>query len=321
MPSYPKHSLVGWTGGTDGIEPERVEPESAGQPGSDMPDRAGIGRERDEALVRVVFDEMNPADQEVLRLAFGLEFEAAEIAVTLGVSVRHAQADLESAASRFQARSIAIALTTQSRISCDALAALVADPSAGGVGLADRHCRLVAEHSTSCALCREVVANWNLGSGLFGILATLTVAQTTPVVLIEPDAGRSRFWERNPVLVVLSAAAILIIAVTALGVTKLIGGQPSADAASSRSAPSSLQSDSPATGPSSSARIAKAQRPVTSPSTGLPLPVAQPVTRTTSPTPKPTPTSSSPAPQPSLTPSSPSPTPSSSDPSPSPSAS
>jgi DNA-directed RNA polymerase specialized sigma24 family protein len=102
---------VGWTGDTDDGDPDWIEPGAAGQPESGAPGAAEADRGpgtgaagSDEALVRAVLDEMTAADQEVLRLAFGPGFGAAEIAVTLGTSIRRAQADLQSVTARFEAR-------------------------------------------------------------------------------------------------------------------------------------------------------------------------------------------------------------------------
>ena len=156
MPSYPTPSGSGWPGGGDGIGPAAEERDLAGQSGTPA---SGSGAEdRDAALVQVVLDEMSPSDQEILRLAFGLGLGAAAIAVNMGTSIRRAQADLQAATSRFEARSIAVAITSRARVNCDVLAALIPDASAEHAGLADRHCKLVADHRTSCAVCSDAVA-------------------------------------------------------------------------------------------------------------------------------------------------------------------
>jgi hypothetical protein len=313
MPSYPKHSQVGWTSGMvgaesdaagpdgfepdgvepDRVEPDRVEPESVRQPGIGTPGHAEENHGRDTGLVRVVLNEMSPADQELLRLAYGRAFGPAEIAVTMGGSIRRAHADVQAATSRFEARSIAVALTNDGGSDCGVLAALMTDVA----GLADRHCKLVAEHSASCAACTSVLANRNTGSALLGPLATVTVARATPVALIKPDAEPPRkFWQTTPVLAALSAVAVIVIAVAALGVSKLVGGhQPvSAGPVASRSTSSSA----PAPSLTASPKATTTKRPAASHSAAQPPPVVQPVTGTTSPAPKST-TSHSPSPKPS----------------------
>ncbi|MGB6457791.1 MAG: sigma factor-like helix-turn-helix DNA-binding protein [Streptosporangiaceae bacterium] len=293
MPSYRSHSPVGWTGTTDGIEAE-----SADQLEAAASDRAAEVRGRDEELVRAVLDEMSPADHEVLRLSFGQELDVAEIAVSLGVSVRRARAQLEAATSRFEARSIAVALTRPARIGCPVLAELVSAGSAADAGLPERHCKLVAEHSVSCPACRKVVAEWNVGSALFDILAELILAQPTRVAPSEPDEKRpGRFWERSPVLVVASTAAVLVIGVGAAGVIKLTGHQSPNAAAPAASPPQSSQSPRPA--PSPSTLPSPAGSPSASPGVVVPPPVVRQSTKSTSPTPKPSPSdSSSPSPSP-----------------------
>ena len=324
MRSYPTPSGSGWPGGGDGIGPDAEERALAGQSGTPASGRGA--EDRDAALVQVVLDEMSPSDQEILRLAFGLGLGAAAIAVNMGTSIRRAQADLQAATSRFEARSIAVAITSRARVNCDVLAALIPDASAEHAGLADRHCKLVADHRTSCAVCSDAVAYWNLGSELFGTLAALTIARTTPVSLIALDADRPRrFWEKNPVLVALSVVAVLIIAVAALGVSKLIGGQLPASAgpvSSPAAASPAAASPSPVAHPTKTTK-----RPSRSPSAATRPVVGQPVTQTTSPAPKST-TSHPPSPKPSpTTPPSPPPSrtlpppPSSPPPSPSPAAS
>src|SRR5262249_41022951 len=131
----------------------------------------------------------------------------------------------QSALSRFEARSIAVALTSRSTIRCPVLSELALPESAEQPELAEQSCAQVAEHSTSCKVCSQDLASWNTGSELFGTLETLIRARKQPGAKTEPDdADRpGRFWDKNPVLVALSAVAILIIAVASLGVPKLMG--------------------------------------------------------------------------------------------------
>jgi hypothetical protein len=326
MPSYPRISGSGWPGGGDGIGPDGNEQEPAGRSGTPAFGSAEHD-DRDAALVGVVLDEMSPADQEILRLAFGLELGAAEIAVNLGTSIRRAQADLQAATSRFEARSIALAITSRARVDCDVPAALIPDASAGHISLTDRHCKLVADHRASCTVCQKVLASWSLGSELFGTLAQLTIARTTPIALIDPHADRPRrFWEKNPALIAFSGAAVLIIAVAAIGVSKLVAGQQqvSAGPAASRAPVSRpFQSPSPSSSPRSSPAPTKSPAPPASHNTAVAPPVTNPAPRTTSPAPNPdpppTPAPTTPSPTPAPTSPSPTPAPTSPPPSPGPS--
>jgi DNA-binding CsgD family transcriptional regulator len=323
MPLYPRRWRVGRTGSTVGIEPA-----SAGQRdiASFGDAKADSGRDAahalavlyemsqaapgsDEALALAVLDRMSPADQEVLRLAFGRTLDAAEVAVTLGVSVRRAQALVRSATARFEARSIAIALTTGAGVICPVLAERVPDVSAGDAELSDRHCKLVAEHAASCQACSAGLASGNAGSDLVGTLETLMQDQPPRSALTEPDRNRrGRFWETSPVLVAASAAAVLVIVLGAFGVHKLIG-QPVSAAASPgvTSQPTARATNRPSPSPSPSPSPTKAPQPSPAPAAVLPPPVSPRQTTPTSPKPSSSPT-------PSVTPSSPSPSPTASAP-------
>jgi hypothetical protein len=322
MPFYARRWRVGRAGSTVGIEPESAGHRDSAAHGHAKADSGGdaaralavlyemsqAARGSDEALALAVLDRMSPADHEVLRLSFGRRLDVVEVAVTLGVSVRRAQALVQSATARFEARSIAVALATGAGTICPALAERVPDITAGDAELADRHCKLVAEHAASCQACRTAMAGGKAGSDLVGTLETVMKDQPPSSALTEPGRDRRRrFWETSPVLVAASAAAVLVIALGAFGVHKLIG-QPVSAAASpgATSQPAARATHRPSPSPSPSPSPTKTPQPSPAPAAVLPPPVSPSQTTPTSPKP-----SSSPVPSvtPSVTPSSPAPTP------------
>jgi DNA-directed RNA polymerase specialized sigma24 family protein len=112
MPSNPFSRPASWisAGDRSPAKPPAYS-DDGGTPGADEESRS-----RDQALVLAALDGMSPSDYEVLRLSIGIGFDAAELAVTLGVSVRRAQTEARTAIARFDSRSIAVILTSRARI-------------------------------------------------------------------------------------------------------------------------------------------------------------------------------------------------------------
>ncbi|MGB6457230.1 MAG: hypothetical protein WBH47_22400, partial [Streptosporangiaceae bacterium] len=100
MPSHPFAWLASWisAGGRSPAELAAHFDDNL-TPGADEESRS-----RDQALVLAALEGMSPSDHEMLRLSIGSGFDAAEIAVTLGVSVRHARTQVWTAIARFDAR-------------------------------------------------------------------------------------------------------------------------------------------------------------------------------------------------------------------------
>jgi hypothetical protein len=312
MPSDPSSSLSAWTSAAS-----RTAAESAADSDQDLlPGGAGEERRRDEALVWAILDDLSPADRELLRLAFGQGFEAPEIAVTLGTSVRRAQSQMRAATDRFESRSRALILTSRARIDCGALLTIVRDVGAGEPQLSERQCKSVAEHSASCPTCTEILADWSVGAELLNVLAAEIQITAPSRELLEPDRGRRlAFGLTRPMAFAGSAAATLAIVGTAVGLTTLTGhttsGAPKPVATrtshiatpSSTPSPTPTPTPTPSRSPSAVAPLAPAPKKTTSPSpshSASPSPTTTPPPSPTT-TPPPSPTTT-PPPSPTTTP-------------------
>jgi DNA-binding CsgD family transcriptional regulator len=276
---------------------------------------------RDETLVRAVLDGMEPRDKEMLRLSIGSGFSTDEVAVTLGVSPRRARTQVHDAIARFDSRSAAVALTCAAGIDCEEALAIMPDLAPSEPQLSEQQCRLLADHSTSCPACGEVLADWNVGTALHDVLAVTVQTQRSSRQRSDRDVSApSSFRLARPMSVAGSAIAVLVIAGTAAGVSQLTSHTTRTPTASQTSHPAPVvvpsvrtSSPSPAASPTraSSHSAAAAVVPESAPKKPASSPDPQPAPPPTSPTatasPSPS-TSPSPPPSPSTSPP-PSPTP------------